>query len=177
MRAVAIFSTKKLGENLNRTGDNIPTRRKRVSGGLALHYPDETELRPALPMAQPVTVNRAMTAPEWTLLFALSVLWGGTFFFVAIAVKEIPPLTLVALRVGIAVIVLYVYLAATKEFACAADRSAWLAFIGMGIFNNAGPFALLNWWANPYFPAGVTAILLGNHAVLHHAAGAFLHAQ
>lgn len=110
-------------------------------------------------MAQPLTINRAMTAPEWALLFALSVLWGGTFFFVAIAVKEIPPLTLVALRVGIAAIALHVYLAA-NGIRMPADRSAWIAFIGMGVFNNAGPFALLN-WGQTHISSGVTAILLG----------------
>src|SRR5262249_45512233 len=47
-------------------------------------------------------VNRAMTPLEWTLLLALSVVWGGSFFFVGVAVKELPPLTIVALRVGLA---------------------------------------------------------------------------
>lgn len=32
-----------------------------------------------------------------------SVIWGGTFFFVAVAVKALPPLTLVFLRVALAV--------------------------------------------------------------------------
>ncbi len=46
--------------------------------------------------------HRAMSALAWSLLVALSVLWGGSFFFVGVAVAEIPPLTLVALRVTIA---------------------------------------------------------------------------
>ena len=46
------------------------------------------------------------------MLLALSVLWGGSFFFVGVAVTEIPPLTLVALRVGCAAAMLWAALAA-----------------------------------------------------------------
>ena len=42
------------------------------------------------------------------LLLALPALWGGSFFFVEIAVDELPPLTTVTLRVGIAALVLLV---------------------------------------------------------------------
>ena len=49
-----------------------------------------------------VAAQRAMTAREWGLLALLSLLWGGSYFFVGVAVREIPPLTLVTLRVGLA---------------------------------------------------------------------------
>ena len=49
-----------------------------------------------------VAAQRAMTAREWGLLALLSLLWGGSYFFVGVAVGEIPPLTLVTLRVGLA---------------------------------------------------------------------------
>ena len=48
-----------------------------------------------------VAAQRAMTAREWGLLALLSLLWGGSYFFVGVAVQEIPPLTLVTLRVGL----------------------------------------------------------------------------
>ena len=41
--------------------------------------------------------QRAMTAREWGLLALLSLLWGGSFFFIGVAVKELPPLTLASL--------------------------------------------------------------------------------
>ena len=41
-----------------------------------------------------------MTAREWGLLGLLSLLWGGSFFFIGVAVKELPPLTLVTLFLG-----------------------------------------------------------------------------
>ena len=51
--------------------------------------------------------QRAMTAREWGLLALLSLLWGGSFFFIGVAVKELPPLTLAALRVGLAAVILW----------------------------------------------------------------------
>ena len=47
-----------------------------------------------------------MRTQDWLLLVFLSVLWGATFFFIAIAGPEVPPFTLVLARVGIAALVL-----------------------------------------------------------------------
>ncbi len=44
----------------------------------------------------------AMTARDWAMLLALSALWGGSFVFVGVAVREWPPLAIVLARVGIA---------------------------------------------------------------------------
>ena len=42
-----------------------------------------------------------MTLLDWSLLLALSILWGGSFFFVGVVVGTVPPFTLVLLRVAI----------------------------------------------------------------------------
>ncbi len=47
---------------------------------------------------------------EWFLLIFLSLLWGGSFFFGQVALVELPPLTLVLARTGIAAVVLGVLL-------------------------------------------------------------------
>ena len=49
--------------------------------------------------------NSAKAAPEmhpqdWLLLVFLSALWGGSFFFVGVAIRELPPTTIVLARVG-----------------------------------------------------------------------------
>ena len=49
----------------------------------------------------PPAVHRTMSAAEWAMLLALSVLWGGSFFFTGVALTALPPLTLVVLRVGL----------------------------------------------------------------------------
>jgi drug/metabolite transporter (DMT)-like permease len=53
-----------------------------------------------------------MSPRVWAMLFALGLLWGGSFFFSAVAVREIPPLALVLFRVGLAAGALPLYLAA-----------------------------------------------------------------
>jgi drug/metabolite transporter (DMT)-like permease len=43
-----------------------------------------------------------MSGLEWTLLVALSLLWGSSFLFTEIAIADVPPLTVVLGRVGFA---------------------------------------------------------------------------
>jgi drug/metabolite transporter (DMT)-like permease len=47
-----------------------------------------------------------MRAADWLLLILLSILWGATFFFVAVALVALPPLTLVTARVALAALLL-----------------------------------------------------------------------
>lgn len=54
------------------------------------------------------TINISMNARVWAMLIVLSMLWGGSFFFVGVVVTDLPPLTIVALRVGIAAITLWI---------------------------------------------------------------------
>lgn len=95
-----------------------------------------------------------MSILAWSLLVALSVLWGGSFFFVAIAVAEVPPLTLVALRVGIAAALLWAALPLLRI----APPRAWGAIAVMAVLNNAVPFTLIV-WAQQTLPSGLAAIL------------------
>ncbi|MCZ6556910.1 MAG: EamA family transporter, partial [SAR324 cluster bacterium] len=37
---------------------------------------------------------------EWVLLGILSILWGGSFFFQKIALRQLPPFTILLGRVG-----------------------------------------------------------------------------
>jgi drug/metabolite transporter (DMT)-like permease len=98
-----------------------------------------------------------MSILAWFLLVTLSILWGGSFFFVGVAGAEIPPLTLVALRVGIAAAMLW---AALPLLRVAPPRGAraWVAIAIMGLLNNAIPFTLIV-WAQQTLPSGLAAIL------------------
>jgi len=102
-------------------------------------------------------VNRTMTGGEWVMLLALSVLWGGSFFFTAIVVKELPPLTIVALRVGIAALMLYAVLR-LLGLDLPRDRKVWRAFFGMALLNNVVPFCLIV-WGQTHIASGLAAIL------------------
>src|SRR5687768_1685186 len=56
-------------------------------------------------------VQQRMGAAEWAMLVAMSVLWGGSFFFNGVAVRELPSFTIVVARVGIATFALWAALA------------------------------------------------------------------
>lgn len=105
----------------------------------------------------PARVDRRMGPAEWLMLVVLSVLWGGTFFFVAVALTEIPPFTLVFLRVGLG--------AAALATMCHAlglrlptDARLWLSFLAMGALNNVVPFSLI-FWSQTQIPSGLASIL------------------
>jgi drug/metabolite transporter (DMT)-like permease len=106
---------------------------------------------------QPAAVHRAMTRTEWAMLLALSVLWGGSFFFTGVALRELPPLTLVLLRVGLAALILNLALPALG-LPMPRDRRTWAAFFGMGFLNNAVPFCLIV-WGQTHMASGLAAIL------------------
>jgi drug/metabolite transporter (DMT)-like permease len=47
-----------------------------------------------------------MSLRDWTLLLTLSLVWSGSYFFNEVALRELPPFTLVIARVAIAALVL-----------------------------------------------------------------------
>lgn len=78
----------------------------------------------------------------WVLLVLLSVLWGGSFVAAKIAVAEIPPVTLMALRVSFAAVALLAILAAMGK---TIPRTLWLPLGVMGLGHNVIPFTLIFW--------------------------------
>lgn len=113
--------------------------------------PSTAQTSPAEPMQQ-------MNAVLWGQLILLGTIWGGSFFFASIAVREIPPLVLVLLRVGVAAIALQLYLAARgPSFAQVLPHA--ISFLGLALLNNIIPFSLMF--------AGQTAIGAGLASVLN----------
>ncbi len=102
-------------------------------------------------------IKQTMGWTEWGLLIVLSILWGGSFFFVGVAVKALPPFTIVALRVVIAALALNILVPAMGH-RMPTGRQAWLAFLGMGLLNNAIPFSLIV-WGQIYIASGLASIL------------------
>lgn len=88
------------------------------------------------------TISLRMSRAQWLLLFALSVLWGGSFFFVEIALTELAPELIVALRVSLGAVALWCVLFARGGMTVTSTRSC-LAFLAMGVLNNAIPFSLI----------------------------------
>lgn len=81
---------------------------------------------------------------EWGMLLALAVVWGCSFFFNGVAVRELPSLTLVWLRVAIAAATLLLVLRLLGQ-RMPRERRVWAAFFAMGLLNNVLPFVLIVW--------------------------------
>ncbi|MGV1759193.1 MULTISPECIES: DMT family transporter [unclassified Rhizobium] len=101
--------------------------------------------------------QKSMGALEWGMLVALSLLWGGSFLFNGILVRELPPFTIVTARVALAAIALHVIVRMTGH-SMPRDRQAWLAFFGMGFLNNVIPFLLIV-WGQTHIASGLASIL------------------
>jgi drug/metabolite transporter (DMT)-like permease len=104
----------------------------------------------------PVNDNQ-IDARDWSLLALLSVLWGGSFFFNGVVLRELPPLTLVLLRVAIAAIILLPLLWVYR-IRFPADLSGWKPFFVIALLNNVLPFCLIV-VGQTYIPSGLASIL------------------
>ncbi|MGF6254046.1 DMT family transporter [Ensifer sp. LBL] len=103
------------------------------------------------------TQAKVMGAREWGMLILLSILWGGSFFFIGVAVKALPPVTIVALRVSLAALALLAFVR-LMGLSMPRDPRVWLAFFGMGLLNNLIPFSLIV-WGQTHIASGLASIL------------------
>jgi drug/metabolite transporter (DMT)-like permease len=94
---------------------------------------------------------------DWALLGVLSVLWGGSFFFNGLALRELPPLTLVLLRVALAALILLPF-AWGHGIALPRTLAGWRPYVVIALFNNVLPFSLIV-TGQTYIPTGLASIL------------------
>ena len=98
-----------------------------------------------------------MSGREWGLMLLLSALWGGSFFFIGTAVRDMPVLTIVLLRVALAAAALWIVVLATGR-RVPRGAATWGAFLVMGLLNNVIPFALIV-RGQKQIPSGLASIL------------------
>jgi drug/metabolite transporter (DMT)-like permease len=96
-------------------------------------------------------------ARDWFLLAVLSVLWGGSFFFNGVVLRELPPLTVVLLRVALAAMILLPVLRA-YQIRFPVGLSGWKPFFAIALLNNVLPFSLIV-IGQTYIPSGLASIL------------------
>lgn len=99
-----------------------------------------------------------MNARALSELVLLSAIWGASFMFQRIASPVFGPVALVALRVGIAALILVAMLAAQGKLAALKRDWRMIAFIGA--INSAIPFTMFA-FATLSVSAGVAAVLNG----------------
>jgi drug/metabolite transporter (DMT)-like permease len=107
--------------------------------------------------------QKSLSPRAWADLFVLALIWGGSFLSIRVALNEMGPLTVVTYRVGLATIILWVYVA-WRGLAVPRSRRLWLGFAGMGLLNNAIPFSLMA-WGQLHIETGLTAILNAGTAI------------
>lgn len=86
----------------------------------------------------------AISPRAWAELFLLSLIWGGSFLSIRLALEEVGVFTTVAIRVAGAALVLWSYVL-VRRLPLPRDPRLWLAFLVLGILNNAIPFSLISW--------------------------------
>lgn len=138
-----------------------PARRRRGDGLLASLLADQlacmqraTRDDEPVPRPQPAPIR--MGGIEWSLIVLHSILWGASFFFGAVAIKEVTPLTITAFRaVPASLIVVGVCLA--LGHAIPRHWAFWRRMVVLGILNNIAPMLLIL-WAQYQVASGVAAV-------------------
>lgn len=99
----------------------------------------------------------AMSGAEWTMLLALSVIWGASFFFMKVAVQEVSFLVVVASRIALGALFLW-GVVLVRRITVPRDPKLWRAYAILGVTNNLIPFGLIA-FGQTALPSGVAAIL------------------
>lgn len=102
-------------------------------------------------------INQQMSFGDIATLTILSVIWGGSFFFIEVLVDFLPPMTIVTLRVGLAAILLWA-IVLFRNLPLPDSFQKWRALFVLGLFNNALPFCLIV-WAQTHISSGLASVL------------------
>ena len=120
----------------------------------------ESKLReaaaPADPYPRPM-IRTVMNRSDWLILATLAVIWGGAFMFIGVAVRHVPPLTYVWLRLSIAAVAMWLFLRA-KGQPLGLPREVWGSMLLLALLNNALPFTLFG-WGQTHIASGLASIL------------------
>jgi drug/metabolite transporter (DMT)-like permease len=104
-------------------------------------------------------ISRTMGPSQWAKLVVLSIIWGGSFFFFAVAIRELPTFTIVLARVGLGAVALWLAVLALRV-PRPSDPKVWRDLVIMGVLNNAIPFSLIVWGQHEV-ASGLAAVING----------------
>jgi len=94
---------------------------------------------------------------DWLAFIGLSLAWGSSFFWIKIALEEIGPFTLVALRILFGIIGLSAYFIYIRP-ELPREKRVWLSLAVLGVTNVALPFILIT-WSELHIDSAVASIL------------------
>lgn len=95
----------------------------------------------------------------WALIIMLGAIWGCSFLFNAILIREISPLWVSAGRVTIGAVICWVFFFVTRRKA-PTDWRIYAQLLVLGILNYAIPFALFP-WSEEHLPSGIVGVING----------------
>ena len=100
-----------------------------------------------------------MSRRHLVMLLALAALWGASFMFIKVGVRELEPLTLVGFRMALGALTLVPIVALTVGRRGLAElRAAAVPLAVTGFFNSALPIFAIS-WAETRIDSGLTAII------------------
>src|SRR5882672_9154907 len=99
-------------------------------------------------------MNRAL---ELSLLGLLALLWGSSYLLIKLALASFPPLTLIAIRVTVAAILLLAVVRLRHE-RFPGDGATWRGFVVQAFFNSVGAWTVLA-WGQQYVDSGLAGVL------------------
>ncbi|MEO1613533.1 MAG: DMT family transporter, partial [Pseudomonadota bacterium] len=107
------------------------------------------------------TASMTRPAPSflaWALLILLGIIWGSSFMLTNIAVREFPPMTLAALRLALAALLIgAVAMAAGARLP--RSRRLWAFALASAIIGNVLPFWLIS-WSQQHIPSALSGLLM-----------------
>jgi len=96
----------------------------------------------------------------WPLLLLLASIWGASYLFIKVGVRDFEPTTMMAIRMLLASGPLFLFLCLTRggvRRAAADVRAATRDGVVLGVINGAIPFTLIA-WGEKHVDSGVAAI-------------------
>jgi len=93
------------------------------------------------------------------LIGSLAAIWGASYLFIKVAVRDFPPAAMIELRLAVAGLLLAAFVVARSGWRTAlADlRAAGWAGFAIGIVNGAIPFTLIA-WGEKHVDSGIAAV-------------------
>lgn len=100
---------------------------------------------------------------NWIKLITLGIIWGASFMAVSVALNDMGPMSIAAVRILIGALsvlaLIRVMGISLPSLSSGEGRIIWLAAAGMGFFSNALPFTLLS-WGQTYVNSGFAGVCM-----------------
>lgn len=104
-----------------------------------------------------MTQSPKLDGTGWLLIGILSILWGGAFFLIEVGLRSYPPITLVFMRLVLAVPPMWIAMRRMGQRLPSEPR-VWGLLAVVGALNCALPFILF-FWGQQYLDSGYASIL------------------